>query len=307
MSALTRAAALVALFALLTLACTGALRRGDARYHDPRLAEPSGLAASVAQPGVFWTHNDSGDGPVLYATTVDGRLLGRYVVEGASAVDWEAITVDDRGHLYIGDIGNNGNDRRDLVVHRVPEPTIDRAADRPASGTLRADRALRFYYPEQQAFPPEARNFDAEALFWAPHPDTGEGTLYLLTKHRGDLRTVLYRFDRLDAEPQPLVARGSFEVGGDPDRYGGMVTGADLSPDGRHLAVLTYHALFIFARPAEGDDWLAHLANRVDLDQDVTVQAEAVAWHGAAVVFTNEQGAIFRVDDPLAPRSERFP
>jgi hypothetical protein len=31
------------------------------------LAESSGVAVSRTQPGVLWSHNDSGDGPTLYA------------------------------------------------------------------------------------------------------------------------------------------------------------------------------------------------------------------------------------------------
>lgn len=294
------ASALVVLGVLAALACTRALRRGD--YGGGRLSEPSGLTAGV-QPGVYWTHNDSGDGPVIYAVTAEGRLLGQFEVTGAEANDWEAITADGQGHLYVGDIGNNGNARRDLTVYRVPEPTVPMQGE-PVEGTVAAERAIRFHYPEQTEFPPAARNFDAEALFY----DRRAETLYLLTKHRGDMSTVLYRFDDLtSAESVPLSVRGRFVVGGDPERFGGMVTGADLSPDGRFLAVLTYHALFIFERPAAGDDWLSQLRNRIDFDQDATVQAEAVAWHGDAVIFTNEQGSQFRVDAPLTPREARFP
>lgn len=38
---------------------------------DPRITESSGLAASRAHPGIYWTHNDSDDGPYVYA--VDSR------------------------------------------------------------------------------------------------------------------------------------------------------------------------------------------------------------------------------------------
>ena len=34
---------------------------------DPRITESSGLAASRLHPGIYWTHNDSDDGPYLYA------------------------------------------------------------------------------------------------------------------------------------------------------------------------------------------------------------------------------------------------
>ena len=65
----------------------------QATFQSPRVVESSGVAASRAYPGVLWTHNDSGDGPYLYATTLDGRDLGWLLVPGAEAIDWEDIAL----------------------------------------------------------------------------------------------------------------------------------------------------------------------------------------------------------------------
>ncbi|MBU1430190.1 hypothetical protein KKF91_06430 [Myxococcota bacterium] len=116
------------------------------------------------------------------------------------------------------------------------------------------------------------------------------------------MRTNLYRFDDLSgAQPIALTKIGAgFFLGGDPARFGGMTTGADATPDGAHLAVLSYHALFIFPRPSEGDDYLSTTPRRIPLNQDLTVQAEAVAWApDGALYYTNEQRCIFKVDAPL--------
>lgn len=291
------------LLALALLTGCGAVGNPGPRYRNP-IREPSGLVASRRHPGVFWTHNDSGDDARLFATRRDGRLVGNYFVENATAIDWEDIAIDEAHNLYVGDIGNNLSDRQDLAIYRIPEPS--KLAE---EGTLRADRTIRFRYAEQTAYPdPAARNFDSEALFWATHPMTGEGTLYLLTKHRSDTRTVLYRFEDLSGEREVTPTKvSSFDVGGDRGRYGGMVTGADVSADGRYLAILTYHAIFVFRRPDEGDDWFAGLINIIDLDQDVTVQAESIAWDGEALLFSSEQRRIFRIEAPLRPYFGRFP
>ncbi len=273
-----------------------------ARYQSAELTEPSGLVASRKNPGVFWTHNDSGDEARLFAVTADGQLLGEYAIEGATAIDWEAITTDASGRLYVADFGNNFNDRRDLVIYVVAEPDVEigRAA---STGAFPVERVIPFHYPDQNQFPDNDRlNFDAEAIFWA------EGRLYILTKHRSDLRTTLYRLD--DSSPTDsvaLVRLDSFEVGGDPRRYGGRVTGADLSTDGQYLAVLCYHAVFIFERPESGDNYLSRTLNRIELSQESTGQVEAIAWDGNALLLTNEAGMIYRIEQPLLPRVEPFP
>src|SRR3989449_7418934 len=59
----------------------------QATFQSPRLVESSGVAVSHAYPGVLWTHNDSGDGPYLYATDLRGTDRGALLVPGA---DWAA-------------------------------------------------------------------------------------------------------------------------------------------------------------------------------------------------------------------------
>src|SRR5688572_7607336 len=56
------------------------------------LRESSGLVISRTQPGVLWSHNDSGDGPSIYAIDMSGRLLAKFRIEGADARDWEDIS-----------------------------------------------------------------------------------------------------------------------------------------------------------------------------------------------------------------------
>ena len=275
---------------------------GFPSYDIAELTEPSGLAASLKNPGVFWTHNDSGDEARIFAVTAGGALLGEFAVRGASAVDWEAITTDDSGRLYIADFGNNFNDRQDLVLYTVPEPEVDPLVQG-AGGLIQVEETIPFHYPDQRGFPDDEQlDFDAEAIFWAKEK------LYVLTKHRSDLSTTLYRLDQTEpTDSVPLVRISTFEVGGDVNRYGGRVTGADVTPDGRLLAVLCYHALFVFERPEVGDDYLSRLVNRVDFDQNVTRQTEAIAWDGDALVFTNEGGSIFRIENPLEATTALFP
>ncbi len=276
------------------------------------LDESSGLVASRLHPGLFWSLNDSGGDPELFAIGRDGSDKGRVQVRFAIANDWEDLAIDPQGAVWIHDGGNNKNRRRDLTVYRVPEPEA-------LQGVVDADRAVRFVFPDQDAFPsPGNVNFDSEALFW-----DGD-RLLLLTKHRSDTHTKLYRFPagiQTDPtwDPVALLAPGkkppgvvlellgAFDLGGDPDNFGGKVTAADLSPDGRRLAVLTYHALFVFERPEGTPNWLAGPHRRIDFEQLVTMQCEAISWDGGALLFTNEQRAVMRITNPLDPACVRFP
>jgi hypothetical protein len=246
-------------------------------FTDRAIAESSGFVKSRQFENVFWTHNDSGDLPRIFATTDKGELIREITIEGATNVDWEDITTDDAGNLYIGDIGNNDNDRRDLTVYVIKEP------DPRKTNTATVDKRIHFRYPEQTLFPdPQNRNFDSEALFWA------NGHLYLLTKHRSDRRTALYRFENLDGGQMPTLTRiGDFETDG-------MVTGADASPDGSKLLVLCYEYVYLFSKPRNSDNYLAGNFRHFLIELR---QSEGICFAEPYFFLTNEQREIFRVPE----------
>lgn len=245
------------------------------------VTESSALVRSRARPDVFWTLNDSGNAAMIFGVDRSGALVQSVRIKGVRNVDWEDLAIDGE-HLWIADSGNNLNNREDLAIHRIAEPKAGQSE-------ATVERTVRFTYPEQKRRPdPGEMNFDAEALF------VDGGTVFLLTKHRSDQRTVLYRFPALEGEVK-LDKLGSFDLGGDPDRYGGQATAADLSPDGT-LAVLSYHGIFLFPRPTEGHNWLGSTPKVIGLDQDIAAQCEGIAWVGDTLMFTNEDRAIFTVD-----------
>jgi len=82
--------------------------------------ESSGLAASRRRDGVFWTHNDSGDGPRLYAFNRKGEHLATITVGGAVARDWEdmaSFTLRGKPWLLVGDVGDNARARRHSTLY----------------------------------------------------------------------------------------------------------------------------------------------------------------------------------------------
>lgn len=190
----------------------------------PQLVEVSGLY--VAGPDSLWWHNDSGNRPVLYCTDGQGRLKDSLVLAVANR-DWEDLTADASGRMYVGDFGNNANRRTDLMVWCVPPPFV-------ASDTLEP-QAIPFFWPDQRTFPPapQWRNFDCEGFFWA------RDSLFLFSKdelgrRRGHYRTKLYVLPARAEGRRAAVLRDSLEL---PNR---VVTGAALSADGRMVALVGY-------------------------------------------------------------------
>ncbi len=255
--------------------------RPCARIESRAIDECSGVVSSRRHPGVLWVHNDSGDLARLFAIDRSGRLLREVRLPAARNVDWEDLATDDSGHLYIGDFGNNKNERRDLVVYVVDEP------DPRASGDpileIPVLRRIFFTFPQQRDFPdPDALNFDCEAMFW------NAGELYVLTKHRSDTRTALYRLPAAGDRAGAAVWIGDAEIGS-------PVTAADMSADGSRLAILSYQYIHLFDLVQGPRDFLRAPSHRVLIEGR---QCEGITFDGDNVLFTNEQREIYCL--PLA-------
>lgn len=204
-----------------------------ATLEDRRVDESSGIVASRRNPGIYWTHNDSGDGPFVYAFDRAGRKRGTWRVEGAKARDWEDIAAGpgpeaSRTYLYAGDVGDNDEERDFVIVYRFPEPEVtdaDAASMHDSPRATAAAEAIRIKYPDG------AHNCEALLV----HPATGD--LYVVTKDT-DSAGVYKLSAPFDSSNVNTFARVAVLRG--PGFFGTLVTGADISPDGRRVALCDY-------------------------------------------------------------------
>ncbi|MEX0707669.1 MAG: hypothetical protein WD078_06855 [Woeseia sp.] len=215
---------------------------GTAVELPPEVRESSGLAVSLLSPGTFWTHNDRGNGPELFAVDGSGRLLQRVIV-AAVATDWEDIETgpcEEGNCIYIGDIGDNDAERSVITIYRLQEPQAD-------DTRIDAVVALHARYPDGPR--------DAESLFVRPN-----GDLYVITKGRRE-EIALYRYpapQRPDVIVQLERVRVLFP---EPDDSDDRVTAATSTRDGRRIAVRTLRSLYFFM----ADDLMAGKALRPEM------------------------------------------
>lgn len=193
-----------------------------------RISEGSGVVASRQFPGIFWTHTDGG-GPKkqwLVAMTREGATVKEIFLSDVVIDDWEDIALDDQKHLYIADTGNNDAKRTQLLVHQLDEPN-------PRGDTfgLRVKQSWRLRFP--------AAPFDCESLFiWKDHG-------YVVSKVFRDARAQIYRFPLAPAKEPVLLELVA------TTKIDSPVTGADISPDGRMLGLVSKTGAFVF--PIDGD------------------------------------------------------
>ncbi len=102
--AVPAAVAAAALTGPLLLAPPAAGADGDGfTLKDPRITESSGLAASRAHPGVYWTHNDQDEPRVFAVDSRTGETVATVTLRGVGKPrDMEAVSVGPDGHVYVG-------------------------------------------------------------------------------------------------------------------------------------------------------------------------------------------------------------
>lgn len=229
---------------------------------DKAVPESSGLARAD-RPGVFYTHGDAGNSPILYTIDAAGKLLQETRLSVPNQ-DWESLAQDKSGNLFVIDAGNNNNSRKDLAIHRL----------KPAAPTQLS--TIHFSYADQREFPPskKERNFDCEAAFWH------DGTLYLFTRDRANQSTS--KVYTLSDKPGEQTARLLTSLTID-----GEVTDADVSSNGQRLALLGKEELFLF----EGATFQAALKatpRRIDLPG---------AGQTEGLVFTDDQTLVISTEE----------
>ena len=241
------------------------------RFTAKGIVEPSGLVASRRHPGIFWTHNDSGNPPALFAVRQDGTLVREYAV-AAPNVDWEDVAIDDHGHIYLGDTGDNLHILPVHAILRVDEP--DPAEPDPAKPL--AATAFYFRYPEGKRFDAEALFVEGDRAFVIAKSDLG---------HEADLFTV-----PLDAAT-PLLKPATARRIGALAKLTRPATGASITPDGRYLAVIAIGEARIYRRDADGR--FVHAAKL----KAPRGQVEAIAWSGGDLILANEEREIYKIDE----------
>ncbi len=238
---------------------------------DSRLTESSGIAPSRVRPGVFYTHNDSGDTARFFAFTLDNPKLEEFDVENAEARDWEDVataTVKGKSYVYCGDIGDNKEKRKAIHIYRVPEP-------KSGGGKVAADQDLELAYPDG------AHN--AETLL--VQPETGDITIVIKSQNKTSGVYFLPAPRRSGSFELKKIGEIDLELALSPAR---LITGGAISADSKHLVLRTYLAAYEFEVPARFNDWVRSKPRVVALNHDPQGEGITYRLDGKCLVTTSE-------------------
>ncbi len=236
------------------------------------LKEVSGVE-SIPNSANFWMVNDGGNYPRMYLVNVKGYISKTLYIEGRNE-DWEDVTKDSLGNIYIGDFGNNNNDRKQLKVYKLAATDI-------ATKKSIVPEVIEFSFPNQKKFPPKKkdRHFDIESFFHY------NGYLYMFTKSRVKKaygRTDLYK---IPATPGTHEAEfiSTYTTCDDLECW---ITSAAISPDGKKVVLLSHATVWQFT-DFKDDDFLSGKMTKFDLGH--TSQKEGICFKDNTTVYITDE------------------
>ncbi len=255
------------------------------RIESAEIKESSGITVSKCQTDIIWTHNDSGDGAFIYALNSKGKHLGTWQVQNARNFDWEdvASAKDSFGkcYIYIGEIGNTkDNEREEHKIYRVAEPAVAASdsnfTSKNAPQTAAAE-FLTFNYPDSRQ--------DAETLL--VHPLTGD--IYVLTKQR-EKPSGVYKLKPVFNESLTVKAEKISDITV-PAVPNGLLTGGEISPDGKRVILCDYFAGYELVLPneiANFDDIWKQKPSAIELGDRKQGEAIGYSADGLSIFATSE-------------------
>ncbi|WP_291130927.1 hypothetical protein [Flavobacterium sp. UBA7682] len=227
-----------------------------------KLKEVSGMQWAKNGGNFFYVIQDSGNESSVYKVNTKGEQIQELFVN-AKNTDWEDLTSDKEGNLYLGDFGNNDNERKDLSIYKI---TTTEKVD-----IIKPKYKVSFYYPEQTDFPPSKKEllYDCEAFF------EQNDFFYLFTKNRSkgfDGTTLIYKIPNKDGHHEAKLL-GKYKTGDDYNNS--AITGSAISPDGSKFVLLSHSKIWLFEN-FKSDDFLNGKISILDLNH--YSQKEAVCF-----------------------------
>ena len=228
----------------------------------------------IQNSNAIWILEDGGNSSDIYKISSKGKILHELDVD-AKNKDWEDLTSDDFGNLYIGDFGNNYSKRKKLKILKIDKNDLGKE-DAKVQG-------IEFEYEDQKKYPPKKKDryFDAESFFYF------NNHFYIFTKSRVKNKygkTSLYRVPATTGKHKAKLI-GKFNNG---KKESSWITSADISDDGKKVVLLSQKNILVFTN-FTGDNFFSGSVKKIPLTHKS--QKEGICFKGDNTLLITDERA----------------
>lgn len=165
----------------------------------------------------IWVIEDSGNSNTLYGLNVKGHIKRSITISNAKNKDWEDLTSDSEGNIYIGDFGNNNETRQTFQIYKISHKDLNK--------TVVAAEIIEFKLPKDQ----DSKDFESFFLF--------NNAFYIFSKERQKL--VVLKVPN-NTGTHVAEVHANYNLKGKDNR----ITSADISDDGKSIVLLNHDKLW---------------------------------------------------------------
>ena len=183
---------------------------------DSDLDEAS-AAEMFSNSDIVWTIEDAGNKNNVYGMDYKGNIVKDIDISNIKNEDWEDLTTDKAGNLYIGDFGNNSRKRKNFFIYKVEN--IESVKDQTTAKTI------AFTLPDN------VKSEDFEAFFLY------KNHFYIFTKETKNFKVIKVP-NAIGTHVATLVTEYNL------DGKNNKITSADISEDEKTIVLLNHDKLW---------------------------------------------------------------
>lgn len=219
-------------------------------------------AEITPQSKLIWTIEDAGNDSNLYGLDSSGKIIKQIAITNASNIDWEDLTSDKEGNIYIGDFGNNNEKRKHFRILKVNHKDLN-------NETAEAE-IIDFTVPKKKY----SKDFEAFFLY--------NDAFYIFSKETKKFITL-----KVPNSPgkHEAILKSDFNLNGKNNK----ITSADISDDGKSIVLLNHDKVWKIT-DFSNDDFFSGAIEELQFDHDS--QKEGICFKNNNTIYiTDERNA----------------
>lgn len=223
----------------------------------PSSLKEASAIEKVVNSNLLWTIEDSGNKNNIYGLDLKGNIVKDIDISNSSNIDWEDLTSDKQGNLYIGDFGNNSKNRDDFTIYKVSNLKANKT---------NAER-INFVLPQSV----KPKDFESFFLY--------NDFFYLFSKENKS--SMVFKVpNKIGLHTATLLEK--FNLEGKNHR----ITSADISNDGITIVLLNHNKLWKITN-FKGDNFFE--GNIQELKFGHNSQKEGICFKDAKTVYITDE------------------
>jgi hypothetical protein len=216
---------------------------------------------TISNSNLIWVIEDSGNKNTLYGLNSDGKIIKNLEISNATNIDWEDLTSDEQGNLYIADFGNNSKKRKDFSIYKIENP-------KNKSSKVFAEK-INFNLPKSI----NSEDFEAFFIF--------QDSFYIFSKEQK--KAILIKVPNAVGHHEAELVT-EFNL----DGKNNLITSADISSDGKTVILLNHDKLWKLSEYTS-DNFLKGAIEEFNFDHNS--QKEGICFKDENTIYITDERA----------------